>query len=178
VRAAPDTQQEVATWLSEHTRAGEDQVIVLPYLTLPLFWTDEELERRASGGNKSSWFFYQAAVPPERRPAERHAVSFPAGLRRAQQEFSEDPIGHLEAVGADYVVIQDVDEGFRYDVIPNTLAALRGRAVLEARFSPMRDGSTARVNTRYLAPVLRRPFVLHELEARCMGSTIEIYRLP
>lgn len=177
VRAAPDTFEEAAAWIAEHARPEEERIVALPYLELPLFHSERVLPAHAGF---SYWARYQASAAPGTIAGPRFDYEMPGPRDETNAAYGEDPLAHLRAIDADWVVIQDVGPGYkRHPLIPKTLAALRASAERVARFSPLAvdDGSNANNSIRYPKTELSQPFVRRMLESRCMGPTIEIYRV-
>jgi len=180
VRAAPDTVERAAAWLEAHVDGEREPVYVLPYLTFPLFYGPQSLERNWRASQHTMWLEYQRELEPGEWTGPRFEIFHPRGKRAMIDALAEDPLEYYVERGARYVVIQQVGEGFKVRALPDTRDALRARAERVLRVSPMAvdDGAADSVGTRYLRNVLEMPYALHLWRARCTGPTLEIYRLP
>jgi hypothetical protein len=178
VRAADDTLTEAAEWVRANLEPGRDRVFVLPYLTLPLPYSEESLAHNWAHSPKTQWLEYLHTLGPGALEGPRWDVFHPR-KQGTEEDLADDPLAWLRSEGITAVVIQHVRGSFTLKVLPDTHDALRDEAQLAARFSPLAqdDGGPARVDYNYSRPVLKRPFIWHVLEARCMGPTLEIFRL-
>ncbi len=178
VRAADDTCTEAADWIREHLDPRTDRVFVLPYHTLPLPYGEESLAHNWKYSPKTEWLEYLVGLEPRALEGPRWDVFHPR-KQGTEADLGDDPLAWFREQGFTAVVVQQVRPSFRLKVLPRARDALQSHAQLAQRLSPMRndDGGPARVDYNYSRPVLKRPFVWHLLEARCMGPTLEIFRL-
>jgi hypothetical protein len=177
-RMQPDTLERAAEWVLANTTA-EDRIVTIPTVDLPLLHSEEAIADNSQRPWASNWIQYQMKLGPGDFAGPRRTILvIPPGSRAADaaRAIDEDPVAYFRDQRARFVVISHDDET---PLIRKARQALRETAELLARFSPEREdqgGGTA-FGPRHLAPVLVRPFFLRVAEARCMGPTLEIYRV-
>jgi hypothetical protein len=178
VRAAPDTQAQVADWLAANTREGE-RIYVMPYFDLPLLYDDESLAAVGYAGPVMYWMTYQSGVAGELKLGRRFALFQPKTWDETHAELGGDPLGALRALGTDYVVIQAVGDDFRYELVKKLRAQLRREAELAFRCSPVGDPTTGsgQVGIRYSQKLGKEPLALRIFRCNSVGNTLEVYRL-
>jgi hypothetical protein len=177
VRAAPDTFQRAAAWIAQNAAPERDRIDALPYLDLPIFYTEDALHENVRGD--LFWLTWQARLSPAQRAGPRYDLHMPKGEKETKQAVGNDPLAYFQRLGSKYALIQDVADDFRVKALPRTIAALRNGAKLEERISPLTHdtGESAKLAIRYTKSAFERPFFVHLWHLRCEGPTIEIYRL-
>ena len=177
-RSGPDAFEEAAAYMMEHLDPDTSRTYLMPYHTLPLLYGADSLAFNWEQSRRTEWLEYLHEQPAADLLGPRWEVIHPK-RRNASREIGDDPLGWLRREGFTHVLIQHVRPGFRERALPEMRAALVDHAQLLARFTPLRedDGDPARVDYNYSRRVLERPFVLHLLLAKGMGSTLELYRL-
>jgi hypothetical protein len=179
VRAADDTYQQAAAWISEHCEPERDRIDVLPYLDLPVFYADDAMRENLEVRKDQYWLMWQSRLQPQQRAGRRYSIYMPKGAKETRESFGHDPLSYLRSQGVDYVVLQQVSEEFRYKVMLRTATALREGAQEVARFTPLEHdtGEAAKLAIGYSTSAFVRPFFVHLLSLRCEGPTLEIYRV-
>jgi hypothetical protein len=179
VRTADDTYQRAAQWLEHNARPEVDRIYVLPYLELPLLYEERALQEVAKEPHQMYWPEYQSKIAAPSRVGDKYAVLFPKDEKTTKADLGGDPLVFLAKSGIAYVVIQHVEENFRFKVIPRTRHALLDHAERVARLSPLADddGGPAKMSIYYKRSAFERPFFVHLLNLRSEGPTLEIYRL-
>jgi hypothetical protein len=178
VRAAPDTYALAAQCVAAHARPGSDRIVVVPYLDLPLFHGEEALRENARYPARSNWVHYQMQLDATERAGERYEVLVsPGPIQETNRALETDALGYFRALGARYVVIAIDPTG--HVALANARAAARANGELLCRVAPGRDDDpqSAAFLYRYTNHPWTRPFACFLMDARCMGNTLEVYRL-
>ena len=123
------------------------------------------------------WVRYQADRAPGGLPPPRFSIFLmPGEFPASRQVLARNPRLYLETFAPDYVMIAEPDDPL--------LAQARDLLVRETaqvlRLSPLAvdDGRTTTLLFRHDGDGFDDPFWLRILRFRCMGPTIEVYRLP
>lgn len=179
VRAADDTLQKAAAWISKNAQPERDRIDVLPYLDLPLLYTEEALRENVEARGDLYWLGWLAEHDAKQRAGKRFAVYMPENTKESREALADDPLAYFRAQEADYVVVQDVPEQFRIKALQRAAEGLRAFAEPVARFSPLAhdSGESAKLAIRYTKSAFERPFFVHLLSLEREGPTVEIYRL-
>jgi hypothetical protein len=178
LRRAEDTYTRVARWLEAQVPPGERVALVLdPDQDLPLIKTPAAAEVDAAWPWASRWATYLAAQPslPPGRDVRVPDVPGVPGVRLA--DLVRDPLDRLRAAGARYAVVELVGGGKTSATQRAVHAGLEQGAELVHRVSPGRedDGGSGRMFIRSVS--WSRPMFQRILAARCVGPTLEVYRL-
>ena len=182
VRSVPDTYARAALWLEEHADREADRVALIldPNQDLPLLHSAEALAHNADWTWASRWVAYQRGLDGAPEGSWDLRVPDLQGLEgRSTQDLVAAPLAVLGELGATHAVVELVSKGARSDVQRRIREALADGAERLHRVSPLEPdpGKHDRLLCVSLAP-WQRPLFLRVLEARSMGPTLEVYRLP
>jgi hypothetical protein len=178
VREAPDTFERAAECVAKSAHSGDERVVVVPSLDLPLLHGEQSLRENAKHPMRSNWVRYQMQLGPgERTGPEFELFISPKSIPEAQQELASDPLAYFREFGARYVVLGV--EADATQLMAKVRAVVEANADLVCRASPMRDddGSTVAFLYRYLRDPWELPFFRFLMRMKCMGDTLEVYRL-
>jgi hypothetical protein len=178
VRARPDTQTQVAEWIRAHVQP-EERVVVLPYIDLPLFYSEAAVAESPDASEVLTWMAYQARLDSKWKLGPSYTVLPPRGVKQEFAELGDAPLDGIRARGADYVVIQAFGERYRYKVLLRLLEELREKAERVFVAAPRADGEeSGRVWIREKMTLNQVPTWLRVFQDRSMGTVLEIYRVP
>jgi 4-amino-4-deoxy-L-arabinose transferase-like glycosyltransferase len=181
VRAAPTTHDRVAHWIEANVSASE-RIVVVPQMDLPLFPNKSALAANARRPRRSDWLYYQTRMRPDQRRGQLFDILLaPAMNEGAIEQLQSDPLGYFRAHGARYVVF---GLGSELVALARAHDALVKDAQRVLRVSPERvdSGDAVSVVTRHPdrqpgEPIFERPYAFWLFDSRCMGRTIEVFRL-
>jgi hypothetical protein len=188
LRAAPDSMELAAQWISANLDSAADRVYCVPTLDLPLARSTESLfpSEKRPAGRHSRWAHYQAQLGADpvhggiaattwdiRYLAPRPDLGYPFA------ELERDPEGYLRALGTGYYVIDASRMPARpvFTELGGLLDKLGAERV--ARIGPNEhDGYQGWSMPFEDEQIEGWPNVLRRLlSARCVGPVVEIYRL-
>lgn len=178
VRAAPDTWTQVAQWIRANVEP-ESSIYTVPYIDVPLFKDEESLRQSGRTEEINYWARYAREIPEGMRTGPSYRVVIPKSPKRAQEEFGDDPVGHLRSLGAEYVVVQAAAEDSRNVLLAKIRKQLAEEEELVFRTSPIGDPATGRGQfaLRYTQELGAKPLAVRVFEANAYGNTVEVYRL-
>jgi hypothetical protein len=180
VLTAPDTSAAAAHWIESELDPAQARIALLPGLDLPLAREPESLQRGYYLEQKpSSWARYQQNRG-QGAPGSTAWKLFTLPLHGAAAwtRAREDPLGFLEEAGTDYIVVELAGRAMLGEVVES----LRSCTTLVARFSPMRQDEGD--DTPFLWWDHQNEYregrwwIWRLLQARSMGSVLEIRRVP
>jgi hypothetical protein len=183
VRAAPSTQDRVAEWIESNVSADE-RIVVVPQMDLPLLAGDAALAEYAKKPNRSDWMSLQSRLRPAQLLGPRFDLWVVPGIGAGGVELLQrDPLAYFTQFGARYVVLGLIAEP-QAGVLERARVALQKHARLVLRVSPERidSGGSVAVVTRHpdllpSDPIFQLPYGFWAFDSRCMGRSIEVYRL-
>ncbi|MBL8862184.1 MAG: glycosyltransferase family 39 protein [Planctomycetes bacterium] len=181
VRAAPDTIEQAARWIEEHVAPGTDRVDVMPGLDLPLSRTPASIERDAVLRDEQSTPWFRHLADPRR--ASIDAPAYDLALmdliaHGARQRAHGDAYGFARSLTGRYAVVIAWPQRYR-PALRAVREGLRGQFELVARFNPDDPDTGEDLPLAHQDDELpyTTPWALRILEARCVGPSVEIYRL-
>ncbi|MCY3001716.1 MAG: hypothetical protein NTV21_07920 [Planctomycetota bacterium] len=178
VRATPDTPTQIAHWIETHVEPGQ-RVLVLPYVDLPLFYSDAAVAESPDASSVLTWMSYQAKLDTKWKLGPRYTVLPPRAVKRELKELGEDPLGAVRARGADYVVIQSFGERYRYKELLRLRDELRTKGERVFVASPREgDEESGRVWIREKMTLNQVPTWIRVFTDHSTGTVLEIYRVP
>ena len=178
VRATPDTQTQVAEWIRANVRP-EERVVVLPYIDLPLFYSEAAVAESPDASEVLTWMAYQARLDAKWKLGPSFTVLPPRGVKQEFAQLGDAPLAAIRERGANYVVIQAFGERYRYKVLLRLLEELRESAERVFVAAPRADGQdSGRVWIREKMTLNQLPTWLRVFQDRSMGTVLEIYRVP
>jgi hypothetical protein len=188
LRVAPDTLEQAAAWLQDHTDAGVTRTFLPPGSDLPLARRPEVLRADAElprGIRPDPWLDYQVRLLEARGPdlplfeAGHLAFHLPIRGPGAIARLRKSPEEYLGRLGAEVVV---VPVSLKKRNAPAWLLRedARRRGELLARFSPEASEALRPYPFAYYEEPADDPvhFGLRVLRARAVGPTVEVYSLP
>jgi hypothetical protein len=178
IRKAPDTFARAADCIAKIARPGEDRIAIVPSLDLPLLHGEESLRENAKYPMRSNWVRYQMQLGPGERAAPEFEIYVsPKSIRQAEEELRTDPIAYFRSVGARYVVLAVDADPTR--LLGRVREVLRANGDLVCRESPEADDRGGGTNYfyRYQTNPWKYPFFCFVMHLKCMGETLEVYRL-
>jgi hypothetical protein len=178
VRSAADTQQLAADWIRRELSPGEDRLLTVPVVDLPLLHARGALGRNAAVG-ATYWIDYQAALSAESFGGDRYQILLPGEVKTTEAAILADARGWLHANRPDYVLFPSGPADPDGPALHRVRHVVQSEGERVARFSPERDdrGEDTMLDWRYLDAPWNRPLVRRLFEAARMGFTLEIYRL-
>lgn len=178
VRSAPDTFARAAACIEKNARPREDRIVIVPSLDLPLLHGEESLRENAKHPMRSNWVRYQMQLGSDERSGPDFEVYVsPKSIPEAQRALQSDPMGYFGEIGARYVVLAiDADPT---QLLGRVRQVLRANGELVCRESPQVDDDGGGTNFfyRYQTNPWKYPFFRFVMRMKCMGSTLEVYRL-
>ncbi len=178
VRAADDTQTQAARWIRENVKPDE-RVVVLPYIDLPLFYSEAAVAESPDASSVLTWMAYQARLDAQWKLGPSFTVLPPRGVKQEFAQLGDAPLEAIARRGADYVLIQSFGERYRYKVLLQLLEELRAQGERVFVASPRADGEeSGRVWIREKMTLAQVPTWLRVFQDRSMGTVLEIYRVP
>jgi hypothetical protein len=178
VRSAADTQQLAADWIRRELVPGEDRLLMLPVIDLPILHAPGVLRRNADIG-ATYWIDYQADQAPETIGGDRYEILLPDEVIPTQAAILADARAWLSEKRPDYVLISSGPSNPDGPAMQRVRYAVKSQGERVARFSTEREdrGEDTMLAWRYVDAPWDRPLFLRLLEAARMGFTLEIYRL-
>jgi hypothetical protein len=178
VRSAADTQQLAADWIRRELSPGEDRLLTVPVVDLPLLHAPGALGRNAAVG-ATYWIDYQAALAPGSFGGDRYQILLPGEVGTTQAAILADARGWLYARRPDYVLVPSGPGDPDGPALNRVRHVVQSEGERVARFSPERDdrGENTMLDWRYLDAPWNRPLFVRLFEVARMGFTLEIYRL-
>jgi hypothetical protein len=178
VRATPDTQTQIARWIETHVEPGQ-RVLVLPYIDLPLLYSDAAVAESPDASSVLTWMAYQAKLDSKWKLGPTFTVLPPRAVQRELQELGKDPLGSVRARGADYVVIQSFGPRYPYKQLVRLRDELRTKGERVFVASPREgDEESGRVWVREKMTLNQVPTWVRIFTDRSMGTVLEIYSVP
>lgn len=181
VRAAQDTIEEAAVWLAANANPVTDRIDVMPGLDLPLVRTPASIERdaRQKDEQNAPWFRHlcDARTPPIDAP--QYDIAWMNLITAEERERAHsEAYGFARALTGRFAVVTAWPEGSR-PALRAVREGLAGQYELVARFNPDDPDVGEDVPLVHQDDELpyTTPWALRILGARCVGPSVEIYRL-
>jgi len=181
VRAADDTAEQAADWITNNVERGRARIAVRPGVELPLLCDQHSDAWLASfaGYTHNAWLAYETHLDSSVRASLGWPIqNLPLGTEADRTRLLADPDRYVDELPAEFVVFALPDRGV---LRPHLRSALQRRGKLVARFSPWRfpdDDERPFLRNEWDDPdVVSGNWVWHSLRARCLGPVIEIYRI-
>jgi len=181
VRARVDTIQEATAWLAAHATPGVDVIDVMPGLDLPVVRTPESVARDSFQKNEQSLPWFRRLSDPSGARIDSPAYDLrwmPLFEDAVRRQVRTDPDGFVRSLEGRYAVVVVWPEGVRpaLRILRDGLARQYERV---ARFSPDDPdvGEDMPLVHQDDEMPYTTPWAWRILSARCVGPTVEIYRL-
>jgi len=181
-RRAPDTIEETARWISANIPPGDEPVLVLPSLEIPLPDTDASLAAKAPMFDDANrpWLWYQYRLAPEDRPRPQwNFVSMPMVTDSDRAAIARDPATYLRGLRSQWAVIEVYGPGRKPAVLGSVRAGLEQIADRVARFVPDPVDEGQDLPLVYQDDEFARTSVWawRTALARCVGPVMEVWRI-
>ncbi len=178
LRARPDTYEEAATFIAQHV-PPEETVLEVPPFDVPLFTDERTTRANAALPWATSWSRYLAGLDPSWIEGTRHSIlNQPSSGTSTPRRHASSDLSYFEANGARWVLSGC---GKNPPSHGEELATLRTQAQLVARFSPLADDDGRDTTMPPFDPD-RWPGLFPRawriVQARAIGPTLELFRLP
>jgi hypothetical protein len=177
IRGELDTY-ELAAREIERTVDPKQRLVILPYMDVPLFHAADALAEESAVPWRTIWVEYQAHLGSQPRIGTAYEIRVMPGDRaQAREQLGNDPLSYFHDHATRYVLL----EGFDNDpLLASVRDVLREKAELVTRISPFThdDEGDEAIPPRHLEDAIERPYALRLFAARCMGPTIEIFKVP
>lgn len=181
VRAAQDTIQQAAAWIAANSNAETDRIDVMPGLDLPLARTRASIERDERQKLEQNAPWSRHVCDPRTPPidAPKYDIAWMDLVTpEARQNAHSEAYGFARALTGRYAVITAWPEGSR-PALRAVREGLAGQYELVARFNaddPDVGEDVPLVHQDDELPYTT-PWALRILGAKCVGPSVEIYRL-
>ena len=138
LRARPDTVAEASRWIETHLMPGVERVLFLPTFELPLPGDAASLEANARmlDTRGRPWWRWQDALPAAQRAAAGWTLYAMPLQPSAQKLLAADPVRYLDALAADWFVVEVYREQRKPLLLDPIHPALPAVATRVARFAP------------------------------------------
>lgn len=181
-RAAPDTIQETARWISAHIPPGDDPILVLPSFEVPLPDTAASLEAKAPMYDDANrpWLWYQVRLAPADRPRPQwNFVAMPLAKDADRAALARDPAGYLRGLSSKWAVIEVYGTDRKPVVLHSVREGLEQIGDCVARFVPDRSDQGDDLPLSYQDDEYERTSVWawRAARARCFGPVMEVWRI-
>ncbi|MBM3990773.1 MAG: hypothetical protein FJ298_07160 [Planctomycetes bacterium] len=178
LREREDTFESAARWLEQNAKPGEDRILLLQNIDLPLAYSRESLEQ-LNDSQTLFWTAFQRTLPAGLRPSEAFHVARPP-RRSDEQEADAEYLTprKLRASGFRYVVSMPPRRGGVNDeALVESLKALRKALPRVATFAPGIDEEKRTRAPDFGFGVTESSTLWNLVSIRAFGPRIEIFEL-